>query len=405
MIEHQKINVARHSMTIQGRVRVKVVDSKTGLIKRDCGWQKNLILNAGFEGLASYSGPALTTYGVCGTGTTPTQDDSGTTTAAQSGTTVTLTGGSYVFPADCAGSIIKWDAPGGEEARIVSYTSGTQVTVQNTATVSDALFTVYRAGQTLLSAEISPTKRTNNYLPGTGNSETTWTAASGIQKNRRTYDFAAETGSVTYTEVGVARLITVNTTLFARVLLASPLSLVSGDVLRLVYEMQFNLTPYEPRAAAPTVTGWGTIDGDEMCESFGLHGISSSTGGESLSTYHIIEPSDTGHILISNSTTALAANPGTGNPPTNRAGTLSARKTATNAASGTGTLQMTMTKSVTFGTTEGNITGIRSLALHYWSSGTTYYINHAFLMDSAQDKTNTKTLALSWSVVWSRVLS
>lgn len=402
MSANAAIHIGGYDIKMRGRVRAQVVDSRTRKVKQDCGWQPNLILNGGFEGIQNYSTAQQTVYAVCGTGTTPTQDDSGTTTAAQSGTTVTLSGGSFVFSSGNAGDTIKWDT--GQEARIVSYTNTTTVTVHSSATVSAGEFTLYRTSQSILASEISPTIRTNTYLTGTGNTETTYDAANGIQKNRRTYDFAAETGSVTYTEVGFSRLGTLNAALFSRVLLASSLSLVAGDQLRLIYEVEYTLTPYAPRAISTTITGWGTLDGDEMCEHFGLHYIS-STGSTSGTVYHKIEPVASAYIFISDSTTALSTSPQTGTTPlTNRAGTTRFYKAATNAFSGAGTLQMQVVKSGTFTTTEGNMTGIRSLALIHYSSST-YYINHAVLLDVAQTKANTSSLTLNWTITWSRTLS
>lgn len=55
------INLTQKEM-LSGRVRCQVVDSKTGKVKRDYGWQKNLILNQGLDTvvLVSYFAPVTT---------------------------------------------------------------------------------------------------------------------------------------------------------------------------------------------------------------------------------------------------------------------------------------------------------------------------------------------------------
>lgn len=385
---------------IKGRVRVQVVDSKTGRVKRDNGWQPNLILNQGLESPSLRQWPACFTHATCGTGTTPTQDDSGVTTANQVGTAVSLSGGSFVFNSGNVGDIIKWDT--NEEARITAYIDPTNVTVTPSASVSAAEFTLYRASQTGLASETAG-KRTSTYLPGAGNSETVYTPASGLMQMRRTYDFTTEVGSITYNEIGISHTATVAANLFARILLSVPASLVAGDQLRVIYELQLTLTPFAPRAISPTITGWVGVAGSEMCETFGI-GEVSSTGTSTTDGADLNDPVVAARAFMSNSTTALQANPSSG-LIANRNGTTFVSKAVGNSISGAGTLVMTMTKSVTFGITEGNMTGIRSIALVYNPTGSTFYVGHAFLLDSPQDKVNTFSLALSWKLVWSRTLS
>jgi hypothetical protein len=220
---------------------------------------------------------------------------------------------------------------------------------------------------------------------------------------RRTYDFTTEAGPITYTEVGISHTATVAANLFARILLSVPANLVAGDQLRVVYELQLTLTPFTPRAITPTITGWVGVSGSEMCETFGI-GEVTTTGGNDTGLEDLNDPSVAARAFMSNSTTALQANP-TSALLANRNGTTFVSKATSGATSGAGTLSMTRTRSVTFTTSEGNMTGIRSIALVYNPSGSTYYVGHAFLLDSPQDKTNTFSLALSWKLVWSRTLS
>ena len=393
------VEVSR-SIKVKGRVRVQIVDSATGRVKRDNGWQNNLILNQGLESPSLRQWPTCFTHATCGTGTTPTQDDSGATTANQVGTAVTLAGGSFVFNSGNVGDIIKWDT--NEEARITAYVGPTSVTVTPSASVSASEFTLYRASQVAMATETAG-KRTSTYLSGAGNCETVYTPASGLMAMRRTYDFTTEVGSVTYTEVGISHTATVAANLFARILLSVPANLVAGDQLRVIYEIQLTLTPFAPRAITPTITGWVGVAGSEMCETFGI-GEVLSTGSSTTDGADLNDPVVAARAFLSNSTQALQANPSTG-LLANRNGTVFVSKAVGNSVSGAGTLSMTMTKSVTFTTSEGNMTGIRSIALVYNPTGSTYYVGHAFLLDTPQDKTNTFSLALSWKITWSRTLS
>jgi len=186
-------------------------------------------------------------------------------------------------------------------------------------------------------------------------------------------------------------------------LLSVPANLVAGDQLRVIYEIQLTLTPFAPRAITPTITGWVGVAGSEMCETFGI-GEVSSTGSSTTDGADLNDPVVAARAFLSNSTQALQANPSTG-LLANRNGTVFVSKAVGNSVSGAGTLSMTMTKSVTFTTSEGNMTGIRSIALVYNPTGSTYYVGHAFLLDTPQDKTNTFSLALSWKITWSRTLS
>lgn len=384
----------------KGRVRVMVVDTKTGKIKRDYGWQNNLILNQGMNAIATtYTWANAFLRCAAGTGTTPTQDDSGATTATQSGTTVTLSGGSFVFTdtGTDAGKMIKWDS--GEEAMVVTVTNPTTVVVDRSQSVSAEVFTVYRTNQTGLTTEV---KRTNTYLTGVGNCGTTYTADEGLMVMRRTFDFTVETGDVTYTEIGFANSATVAANLFSRILLSSPVALIEDDALRVVYDLSIQLAWYAPRALSPSISGWIYVSGEEMIETFSLAEVS-TTGTVTTTNRTANEPSVSSsvRIAISDSTTALQAEPGTGTL-NNRTGTERFSKAISLSAYTANTF--TRTKSVTYTAAEGNMSGIRSIFIGIYSAATTFYSGIAFLMDSAQEKLNTHSLSLSFTYTWSRVL-
>src|SRR5574337_1049881 len=135
--------IKQRHLQAQGFVQCFVVDAATKQVVREYPVQKNLILNQGMDALATQLFADCMNYCSAGTGVTPTNDDSGTTTATQSGTSVTLAGGSFTFTntGTDAGNGIKPDT--GEEAMVVSVSSPTSVTVDRSASVSAGQFTVY----------------------------------------------------------------------------------------------------------------------------------------------------------------------------------------------------------------------------------------------------------------------
>lgn len=242
-------------MAVKGRMQAHVVNRKGHVIKT-LPWQDNLILDQGMDYYANNSWGSLMLYCVAGTGTTPTRDliDG---TVGQSGTTATLTGGTFVFAVGDVGKWIGW--AGGQQAKITAYVSTTQVTVDRSQTVSTAAATLYRANQTGLATEV---KRSNTYpaytyTDGRQAQVTYGTAASGILTLRRTYDFTAEVGSVNYTEIGISPVATVASNLFARILLAGTVTVTSGQQLRITYELAVTCSGYNrPTQTLTSSTGW-----------------------------------------------------------------------------------------------------------------------------------------------------
>src|SRR5688572_30506837 len=82
-------------MGISGKLQVSVV--KNGEVIRQYPEQSNLILNRFMERLYSNTIVSNFTAACASTGTLAVAEDSGVTTASQTTTTVTLSGGSYVF--------------------------------------------------------------------------------------------------------------------------------------------------------------------------------------------------------------------------------------------------------------------------------------------------------------------
>lgn len=389
----------------QGFAQCFVVDSVSGKVVREYPRQSNLILNQGMDQVATTAWAAIFQYCSAGTGVTPTSDDSSPTTAAQSGTTVTLSGGSFVFtstPVD-AGKTIKWDS--GEEATIVTVTSPTVVEVSNSATVLADDFIVYRTNQTQLATQV---KRTNTYLTGSPFCGTT--VASNVVKMRRTFDFTAESGLVTYTEVGLGWDAGSPTSIFSRILLAVPVPVGAGQQLRVTYELWVTVLPAASFSKTAIIGGWpvapaATTDGMEAVQYIGLTFV--STAGTALANLEqglgSGDPATTSGIgvFVSDDATAPASFGSSVNRSLN-----ASYANATRAAYVAGTYYVD--KSATFAVGSGNGTGIRSIGYGahnpnvYFAYGQTVMV---FVFNEAQTKLNTHTLTFTWRFAWSRVLS
>jgi hypothetical protein len=248
-----------------GRFFWQVVDRRGHVIREARDWTPNLILNAGLDRVNNAIWPENWKYAGVGTDATANTVDSGVTTASQSGTTVTLVGGSFTFAAGDAtggGNVIAWDS--GERARITGYTGPTQVTVAESQTVGAGQFTLAKTNQTGLGAAV---KWDNAYLTGAGNCGT---ARSGnVLTHRRTWDFTYEVST------NWARN---NTSVFSRLLLPpGGVYVDTGQQIRIIYELQIALGPITPVSyPGGTVVGWGSGTFDFQLSWVGMGGVATT---------------------------------------------------------------------------------------------------------------------------------
>lgn len=413
MTEHKHI-VRGIGQVAQGRYKVMVVDAATDKVVHEGDWQKNLILNQGMDQVASREWQGCYQYGICGTGTSPNTVDSVTDTASQTGTTVTSVGGTVNFTTDSAvGDMIKWDS--GSEARIISITDALNVEVTPSQSVGSGLYTIYKTSRVGLQTE---TKRSNTYLTGTGNCGSTQsgTTISG----RRTYDFTTESGNVTYTEVGVGWSNTGSTTVFSRILLNTPVSLISGQKLRLVYQLDITLTPSTANAKNFPISGWPiapsvTTDGSEQIQIIGLS-VPNTSGNASVFSVGCANPAldpgctnstSAGRLFaLSTNSTALQAF----GSAVSRATTAFVCSVAPTNASYT-SLSFQLDVSTVFQVADAVSASLRSVCMGSRNSASSDFPYDTdnqcfvFLFNEAQNKSNTQTLTLTVRFTWSRVLA
>jgi hypothetical protein len=204
------------------------------LIKEERAPANNLILDQGMNRFFQDSGSELQeifTHNAIGTGTTATVTDSGIITASTSGLSTTITASSSFFTAGMVGQLIQFDS--GEERYISSQTGTACVVTVAVNIAAPTLFAVWAVNQTGLATE---TKRTANYLTGTGNCGTT--DVGNVRTLRRTYDHTAEVANQNYTEAGWSYTGIVGNNLFSRVLIAGgSVSVLIGQQLRMVYDL------------------------------------------------------------------------------------------------------------------------------------------------------------------------
>lgn len=395
---------------MRGAYRISILDAKSKkVLWEQPDWLPNVILNDGMDRVATNSICNAFLYGSVGTGTSTDNVSGGTTQATTTGTTVDLTGGSFLFdtgsPGD-VGNVIKWDNTG-FEGRIVSVASTIQATITPLPGVGQTgTFVLYRTNRTGLQAE---SKRTTTYV---GIAPFNQTVLSGADlTHTRTWDFTEEVGSVTYNEVGTTWNSTFGTpnTTFSRKNLAVPVSLVAGQQLRLQYRLTLTMSPSVATPKLANVSGWpvapSTVtDGDESFQYVGLSSVT-TTGGTSVydAGQACNEPSASTSVAIflspsSAVLTALAAV-----PPSRQ--TNSTQKTVTLVAYSA--LSFQRIKQVDFTSGEANRTDFRSMGVGSTVSGfhSADRTGIAFVFDESQTKDNAHTLNLQWIYSWSRVLT
>ena len=371
--------------------------------------KRNLILNVGIEAIKTRSWPEVMEACVVGSGSAVTEASSTTTTASQSATTITLSDNDdYTFTAADVGRIIYW--PGTQQrARIVSVTDGTHAEAYtlHSQTVVDAVFTIYSAEQTI--SDMTEIQRIGSAGYVTAGSGCGSSLASNVLTHKRTFDFPAEVGSVTYREVAFSHSDAPGAEIFSRIKLPSDLNLVAGQVLRVIYNLRVTLTPSTSQAKTADIVGWPvapatTTDGDEAIQYVAMKRVNASTGAtEELNTRgSSLEPSATGEncaIFLSTVSTALAAF----DACVDRTGTSPAYKENTALDPEADYLyEGHAEKYVVFDTGDANRDDWRSMGIGAASGVLLPYVisGFVFVFDEGQTKDNLHTLELRFVWDW-----
>jgi len=419
MNKNMKRYLSESFQVANGVLECQVVER--GRVVRRFKPQKNLILNQGLnEVCATRVWGDCFVYAVAGTGTTATNYASGGGENG-SGATSTFTGpGTFDFTVYAAvGDMLQMTsgASSGSEVRITSVTDATHVEYTPAGTLSSGEFAVYKTSQVGLTTEV---KRTNTYLTGAGNCGDEIGASSVDLK--RTFDFSAESGSVTYNEIGFSWTASVGTNLFSRIKLAVGVSLTTGQLLRVVYTLTINVSPIALTAITYSITGWPvapstSLDGDQQWQQAGIMGINTSGVNNTIDaggSYAVgcMEPSYVSsggayatHLWLSSIATAPSAFGGT---PIDRRTESVYQVVVLSAYT---PLDFYRDKTTTFAVGDANRTDWRSMglgtynnntpAVHPANNGTAFVC----LFDEVQTKNSLYTLTLTFRITVGRVLA
>lgn len=112
------------------------------------------------------------------------------------------------------------------------------------------------AGNTQLEAQIG--NRTNQILAGDPYTGVKYTAATGLIQARKTYDSEVESSDQNINEIGIFSQATGTSYLFARIVLPATVTVLTGQQLRLTYELQITISPIAETVSSPIITGWTT---------------------------------------------------------------------------------------------------------------------------------------------------
>lgn len=219
--------------SLSGQVRVKVFENSR--VVRDLGWQKNLILDQGLDKIASVAFNQLFANCAVGNGTAPTTiHPAATATVAGN----VLSASAATFSSADLDSDVRFAT--GEYFKIQSITDPQHVTLFSTGTVAaPTAFTILRTNEAILSNEL---KRTPVCSQVPAANEVI--DLGGTLLLQRTFLFAPETTTTTYTEVGFSNIGTAGANLFSRILLDTPVVVnaptgdAPGQQLQVTYQLK-----------------------------------------------------------------------------------------------------------------------------------------------------------------------
>jgi len=370
-----------------------------GSIAKENDFTSNLILDTGLDAPASNAWQRLIRYCAVGTGLTPTERDSGTTTVTISGTTATSS--IAFFEAADAGRLLKLDT--GEEYYITAYTSSTQVTIDTSAAHAATECSIWYVNETGHSTEVA---RTAAVTTDSGDNGQILTGGDTVQF-QRTFLFPAEVGPVTYTEVGWSWG-TTGTDLFGRDLISPGDSLIAGQQYKVVVRLNLALSPSSSTAIADTSGGtWNTAGNHVIHAVYYGFQLIQPDGDESVAEGALDVNNDsairTKCSLVAADWT-LPAGPNIATSPgllVVYAPTISDQPSTTMPAYASGNYYRD--KIAEFEVNVGNTTA-RGVALH-GGNGSSQYCPYQLKFTTPVDKENTHSLTLTFRLSWGRTLT
>lgn len=392
---------------LKGRARISVVER--GIVVREYPEISNLILNRGLDDIATNSIPNCITYCAAGTGVTATEADGGANTASVATGVLTIsTIGFLNGDSTDVGKTVKLTGSGNTYL-IVAASSTTQCFVSpGSTTEGPDNFIIYNTNQTGLTAESTnpgpTTKRTSTYLTGAPFCQTFTVGDTTLMT--RTYDFAVESGSITYNEIGFSSTNTVGSNLFSRIKLPAGVPLTAGQQLRVQYSLSVKVSPITPQTYATSpVIGWPSGTGTMQhilipmqyinTNGFAAQGLN---GVDGLYYGNAGEPSISVNVGL-NIESASSAHPSYGS-------LLHATQVNLLASSLSSYVSGSYTrdKFATYPVGSVNATNWRNYMIYVNFGDGLITVGTRFLFDTAQTKASTFTLTLGFRTSWGRIL-
>lgn len=415
MNEHQPKGI---NQSFQGFYKAAVVNSDSKEIVWESDWMKNLILNQGMDAIYSQNLADLTLYGICGVGTRPNSISGETSEITQSGATVylnvrtgladfTSSNGTYAASVQ-VGDVLKY--ANSSESMVTTVTDGFNLQVTPSYTFSTGqTFAIWKTSQVGLEVE---SKRSANYVTGTGNCGTT----SEVNQRtwRRSYDFTTETASISYNELGVGWASSGAANVFSRILLGAPISIDSGYNLRLVYDLVGTFTPSASIYTTASIGGWPVAPATNTIGSESIQNFLTTTVGTSGTTdasSGVLDPAWLSggsfilSVFVSPSSSSLSTFATGSDRSTNAGYTTTAMSKASYVAS---SYYADKTGVLPVGT--GNRTDLKSLGIGRYFNTTNnpaQTTNNVcvFLFNQTQSKNSSQTLSITYRSSWARTLS
>jgi hypothetical protein len=381
-----------------------VKSGRTGKIeKRYSG--KNLILDSGLTLWGEQFGASLTIACAVGDGTEVNVRDSGTITCSRSGTTVTTGGAASFFEADDVGRLLRFDT--GEETYISSFTSVSEVETVTSGTIAADEFNVQYVDTSILDNELA---RSGSYQTNSGDNGSTQSA--GVVNHKRTHIFSAVAAAVTYQEIGWSNDVGAGNPLFNRALISGGISLLSGDRLLVVSNLEIIQSPQTP-TTSPNVGGGGfNSEGDIQVEGYGMAAVLPN-GGVSFNNEGM-DPFPSSARCLEPKTTNSDASPriayGTSTNAFNTYGTPITLPTLGKQGLTRGAVVQespsvrSRTNTTTFGTGTGNSSNINWIGIGN-SPSSSLSIALRVRLDTPQTKLSSQTLRIQFKKAYGRVLT
>lgn len=390
---------------LRGKAQISVIER--GRVVREYPALSNLILNQGLDTIAS--SPIADCFKFCaaGTGSTATETDGGSETAnIVSGTLTLSTIGFLVGDSTDTGKVFKLVSSGGLYT-VAAPISTTQCSVLPATTIGPENFVLYNTNQTGLTTESTlpgpSSKRSNTYLTGAPYCQTVTTGATTVLT--RTFDFVAETGSITYNEVGFSSLVTIGSNLFSRVKLPAGVPLVAGQQLRVQYSVAVTVGPITPLAYGTSpIIGWPTATGTMQHNQIPMAAVLAA--GDTAT--NVAQGSDGRYCMPCDPASASLMTLSINADPHGTYGAENIFSTElNNQASGLSVYvagSYTRDRFTVFPVGSSNASTWRCFGVVIQSFGGQHWFGPRFLFDTAQTKLSTHTLTLGFRSTWGRLL-